>query len=77
MTGPMIRLRAYLDNEDPKPAAALFALNAVDELDTATFVWLGPAIARTFDKGVGDVRHHRHPGAGGSAAGGDPGLGGG
>ena len=49
----MQRLRGYLDGEDPKPAAAMFGLNAVDELDSATFIWLGPIIAESFDKGVG------------------------
>jgi ABC-type branched-subunit amino acid transport system ATPase component/predicted MFS family arabinose efflux permease len=53
MKGPLARLRGYLDGEDPKPAAAMFGLNAVDELDNATFVWLGPIIAESFDKGVG------------------------
>ncbi len=51
---PMGRLRAYLDGEDPKPAVAMFGLNAVDELDSATFVWLGPVIAESFGKDVGD-----------------------
>jgi ABC-type branched-subunit amino acid transport system ATPase component/predicted MFS family arabinose efflux permease len=51
---PLARLRAYLDGEDPRPAAAMFGLNAVDELDTATFVWLGPTIAAAFDKDVAD-----------------------
>ncbi len=50
---PMARLRGYLDGEDPKPAAAMFGLNAVDELDNATFIWLGPIIADSFGKGVG------------------------
>jgi ABC-type branched-subunit amino acid transport system ATPase component/MFS family permease len=50
---PLARLRNYLDGEDPKPAAAMFGLNAVDELDNATFVWLGPIIAESFHKGVG------------------------
>ena len=50
---PMQKLRDYLDGEDPKPAAAMFGLNAVDELDNATFVWLGPIIAESFGKGVG------------------------
>jgi ABC-type branched-subunit amino acid transport system ATPase component/predicted MFS family arabinose efflux permease len=50
---PMTRLRDYLDGEDPKPAAAMFGLNAVDELDNATFIWLGPIIAESFGKGVG------------------------
>ena len=50
---PLDRLRGYLDGEDPKPAAAMFGLNAVDELDNATFIWLGPIIAESFDKGVG------------------------
>ena len=50
---PMQKLRDYLDGEDPKPAAAMFGLNAVDELDSATFVWLGPIIAESFGKGVG------------------------
>jgi ABC-type branched-subunit amino acid transport system ATPase component/predicted MFS family arabinose efflux permease len=50
---PMARLRGYLDGEDPKPAAAMFGLNAVDELDNATFIWLGPVIAESFGKGVG------------------------
>lgn len=49
----MRRLRGYLDGEDPKPAAAMFGLNAVDELDSATFIWLGPIIAESFGKGVG------------------------
>ncbi|MDP3714456.1 MAG: ATP-binding protein [Mycobacteriales bacterium] len=49
----MSRLRGYLDGEDPKPAAAMFGLNAVDELDNATFIWLGPIIAESFGKGVG------------------------
>jgi ABC-type branched-subunit amino acid transport system ATPase component/MFS family permease len=50
---PLARLRDYLDGEDPKPAAAMFGLNAVDELDNATFIWLGPIIAESFGKGVG------------------------
>ncbi|MBK5307038.1 MAG: MFS transporter [Frankiaceae bacterium] len=50
---PLERLRGYLDGEDPKPAAAMFGLNAVDELDSATFIWLGPIIAESFGKGVG------------------------
>ena len=53
MIKPMNRLRGYLDGEDPKPAAAMFGLNAVDELDNATFIWLGPIIAESFGKGVG------------------------
>ncbi len=50
---PLGRLRGYLDGEDPKPAAAMFGLNAVDELDNATFIWLGPIIAESFGVGVG------------------------
>lgn len=50
---PMERLRSYLGGEDPKPVAAMFGLNAVDELDSATFIWLGPIIAESFGKGVG------------------------
>jgi ABC-type branched-subunit amino acid transport system ATPase component/predicted MFS family arabinose efflux permease len=49
----LARLRDYLDGEDPRPAAAMFGLNAVDELDNATFIWLGPIIAESFHKGVG------------------------
>jgi branched-chain amino acid transport system ATP-binding protein len=47
------RLRSYLDGEEPRPALAMFGLNAVDELDNATFVWLSPVIADSFHKGVG------------------------
>ena len=53
MIKPFDRLRGYLGGEDPKPAAAMFGLNAADELDTATFIWLGPIIAESFGKGVG------------------------
>jgi branched-chain amino acid transport system ATP-binding protein len=47
------RVRRYLDGADPKPITAMFGLNAVDELDNATFVWVGPAIAAGFGIGVG------------------------
>ncbi|MFN2539313.1 MAG: MFS transporter, partial [Mycobacteriales bacterium] len=32
---------------------AMFGLNAIDELDNATFLWLAPTILATFGKGVG------------------------
>ena len=47
------RLRAYLAGEAVLPIAALFALNAVDELDTRTFELLGPEIADHFGIDVG------------------------
>jgi branched-chain amino acid transport system ATP-binding protein len=47
------RVRGYLGGEDPRPALAMFGLNAVDELDNATFVWLAPVIAETYHKEVG------------------------
>ncbi len=47
-------LRKYVDGADPRPMLAMFAINASDELDTATFFWIAPLIATTFDKKVGD-----------------------
>jgi ABC-type branched-subunit amino acid transport system ATPase component/MFS family permease len=47
------RARAYMGGEPLMPIAALFALNAVDELDTALFTTLGPEIADGFGVGVG------------------------
>ena len=47
------RLQAYLAGEPLLPIAALFALNAVDELDTRTFELLGPEIADHFGIEVG------------------------
>ncbi|MCW2584596.1 MAG: ABC-type branched-chain amino acid transport system, ATPase component [Frankiales bacterium] len=47
------RLRDYLEGRDPRPVAAMFGLNAVDELDNATFVWVAPTIAAAFGVGVG------------------------
>lgn len=49
----MERLRRYVDGEDPRPMTAMFALNAVDELDNAIFIWVGPTIAHAFGKDVG------------------------
>ena len=49
----MRRLRDYLGGSDPRPIVAMFSLNAVDELDNATFIWVGPAIAAGFGVGVG------------------------
>ena len=46
-------LRDYLEGSDPRPIAAMFGLNAVDELDNATFIWVAPAIAAGFGVGVG------------------------
>jgi ABC-type branched-subunit amino acid transport system ATPase component/predicted MFS family arabinose efflux permease len=50
---PAERLRAYMAHEPLRPILVLFALNAVDEFDTATFNLLGPEIADSFDVGVG------------------------
>ena len=47
------RLRAYLNGEALGPIAALFALNALDELDSRTFEVLGPEIADHFGIDVG------------------------
>ena len=47
-------LYGYLHGENPRPVLAMFTLNAVDELDNATFIWVGPTIAAAFDKEVGD-----------------------
>ena len=47
------RLRDYLNGEGVKPILALFALNAVDELDSRTFELLGPEIADHFNIDVG------------------------
>ena len=47
------RLRAYLGGESVAPILALFALNAVDELDSRTFEVLGPEIADHFGIDVG------------------------
>ena len=49
----MNRLRKYLGDSDPRPITAMFALNAVDELDNATFIWVAPTIAAAFGVGVG------------------------
>ena len=49
----MSRLRGYLGGSDPRPIGAMFALNAVDELDNATFIWVAPTIAAAFGVGVG------------------------
>jgi ABC-type branched-subunit amino acid transport system ATPase component/predicted MFS family arabinose efflux permease len=46
-------VRDYLGDEAPRPVAAMFGLNAIDELDNATFNWLAPTILATFGKGVG------------------------
>jgi branched-chain amino acid transport system ATP-binding protein len=53
MRGLGARVRDYLDGADPKPITAMFGLNAVDELDNATFVWVAPTIAAAFGVGVG------------------------
>ncbi|MDQ1711180.1 MAG: hypothetical protein QOE45_630 [Frankiaceae bacterium] len=50
----MSRLRRYVNGENPRPMLAMFALNAVDELDNATFIWVAPTIAAAFGKKVGD-----------------------
>ncbi len=47
------RIRAYLADEPLLPVLVLFALNAVDEFDTALFLNLGPEIADDFGVGVG------------------------
>ena len=47
------RLQTYLEGSDPRPITAMFGLNAVDELDNATFIWVGPTIAAAFGVGVG------------------------
>ena len=47
------RMRAYMAGEALLPVLVLFALNAVDEFDTALFTSLGPEIARDFHVGVG------------------------
>ena len=47
------RLRSYLAGEALLPVLVLFALNAVDEFDSALFTNLGPEIARDFNVGVG------------------------
>ncbi|HUR51943.1 MAG TPA: ATP-binding protein [Mycobacteriales bacterium] len=47
------RLDDYLGHEGARPVAAMFGLNAVDELDNATFTWLAPTILATFGAGVG------------------------
>jgi len=49
----MNRLQTYLGGEDTKPITAMFSLNAVDELDNATFMWVAPSIAAGFGVGVG------------------------
>jgi branched-chain amino acid transport system ATP-binding protein len=49
----LARVSGYLNGEAALPILVLFALNAVDEFDTATFNLLGPEIARSFDVGVG------------------------
>ena len=48
------RLRSYVGGEDPNPMLAMFGLNAVDELDNATFIWIGPTIAAAFGAKVAD-----------------------
>lgn len=49
------RLSDYLAGEAAFPIIVLFALNAVDELDTRTFELLGPEIADHFGVGVGII----------------------
>jgi branched-chain amino acid transport system ATP-binding protein len=49
----MRRLQRYLDGADVLPVIAMFSLNAVDELDNATFMWVAPTIADSFGVGVG------------------------
>jgi ABC-type branched-subunit amino acid transport system ATPase component/predicted MFS family arabinose efflux permease len=49
----MKRLDDYLEGHDVQPVAAMFSLNAIDELDNATFKWLAPTILATFGAGVG------------------------
>lgn len=46
-------MRTYMAGEALLPVLVLFALNAVDEFDTALFTSLGPEIARDFNVGVG------------------------
>ncbi|MEO7448485.1 MAG: MFS transporter, partial [Humibacillus sp.] len=53
MRSPKAWLRNMLEGEPTRPAAAMFGLNAIDELDNATFNWLAPTILATFGKGVG------------------------
>ena len=50
---PVARLRSYLAGEALTPVLVLFALNAVDEFDTALFTSLGPEIADDFGVGIG------------------------
>ncbi len=47
------RLNTYMAGETALPVLVLFALNAVDEFDTALFENLGPEIAKDFNVGVG------------------------
>jgi branched-chain amino acid transport system ATP-binding protein len=49
------RLDDYLGGERLQPVATMFGLNAIDELDNATFTWLAPTILADFGKGVGTV----------------------
>jgi ABC-type branched-subunit amino acid transport system ATPase component len=49
------RIRDYLGGEAATPILVLFALNAVDELDSRTFDLLGPEIADHFNVGVGTI----------------------
>ena len=42
------RLSSYLGDTDPRPMVAIFGLNSVDRLDSQTFFWLAPVIARSF-----------------------------
>ena len=47
------RVRDYLEGHAVRPVAAMFGLNAIDELDNATFNWLAPTILADFGAGVG------------------------
>ena len=49
----MNRVRAYLGAQNLAPVGAMFGLNAIDELDNATFSWLAPTILADFGRGVG------------------------
>lgn len=49
------RLDDFVGGERLQPVATMFGLNAIDELDNATFRWLAPTILADFGKGVGTV----------------------
>ncbi|MDQ1688051.1 MAG: hypothetical protein QOK42_1026 [Frankiaceae bacterium] len=49
------RLDDFVGGERLQPVVTMFGLNAIDELDNATFRWLAPTILADFGKGVGTV----------------------